>query len=720
MLNQQWTHRILILVVLLFTAWLRMWQLPEVPPGFFFDEAYNAMDTVWMLETRSPQIFFADNNGREPMYHFLAAFSVSLLGATPLAFRLVSAFTGIITIPLVYRWVTVLFANHPERRWLALMAATTFAFSFWHVLISRTAFRTILLPPFIMLTAWLFWYGWQKRSWLHLIMAGIVLGLSQYTYLPARLLPVLFGFFALIWIVAGKKQKSAYTLAAYSVQEPAISKVTARLRQTSDQQAIIIALAVMALISFTIFLPLGLFFLNNPTAFLMRSDQVFIWNSILQEKITLGEHLLKSLGMFVIARDLEWRVGLVGHLSFGWANTAAFLVGLIVAARHFRQSNYLFLLTGLSIFWIPALLSNEPVSAIRLSGILPFYYTMAALGFVWGINLINRRLVKPPAAQRTTLAVFALVFMINLWNTSYDYFVRWAKEADVYKGYHGPLVDLAQYLITESRQADILLPFNVYSQPTFRFMLYNQFDENTGNVPEPVPGRPVIFVDAKPQLNPWLYRVNSNAYVWLTRDEFGRGTAHISRQQPSANFTLTPTGESVPFPNRYTGDMVALLTPLETIEPALPLFKNWPDANPVNYNWNHQFQLLDYQILPDRPASGHSVLINLYWQLATTAQYDEYEILAQLVNQQGAVVGRTTITTKELFRWRERNAVISAQRSIDTSSLLAPGSYSLQLSLRTGGEFVPVYTPEGELLDNPVTLGTFHIIEDDTAPQPSN
>ena len=55
-------------------------RLAELPPGFWYDEAYNAMDSIWMLDTRSPTLYFIQSNSfREPLLLYLGAFSMALL-----------------------------------------------------------------------------------------------------------------------------------------------------------------------------------------------------------------------------------------------------------------------------------------------------------------------------------------------------------------------------------------------------------------------------------------------------------------------------------------------------------------------------------------------------------------------------------------------------------------------------------------------------------------
>jgi hypothetical protein len=521
-LTRQRLYRFLILMVILLASWFRLWRLSEVPPGFWFDEAYNAMDALWMVEARSPQPFFVGNNGREPMLHYLALASMSVLGASPFTLRLVSALIGIVTVPLAYRWILLLFRANRDRYWLAIIVAAGIACSFWHVLVSRTGFRAILLPFFIMLTAYLFWSGWQRQSLLYLALSGLTLGLSQYTYLPARLLPLLFVLFALIWSIAGQRGSS--------VHDP--------LGAARSPYFIWIGLGITAIVSAVVYLPLALFYWNDPADFVARTNQAFIWNEITAGKLTLTEHLLTALSAFAVGRDVEWEFGLVGQSSFGWVNIGLFWLGLVTSIKYVRRASYLFLLVSLLVLWFPALLSNKPVNSLRLLGFLSIYHTLGAIGVVSFVNTAIKRFNWPDYPMK--LLLFMLFLTYNLWFTSYNYFTYWANRPEVHKEYNGPLVDLTRYLMRESEHTDFLLPFSIYAHPSARLLLYDQFRETgIGSIP-PLSNRPLTFVDPKAALHIPLHEVRSSSYVWLTRSQTGEGTVYVSRQQPPANFTLTP------------------------------------------------------------------------------------------------------------------------------------------------------------------------------------
>jgi len=75
-------------------------QLGSLPPGLYRDEAYNGLDALAILDGHTP-LYFEANNGREPLFIYLLALPLALLGITPLALRLTSAIVGTLTIPAI-------------------------------------------------------------------------------------------------------------------------------------------------------------------------------------------------------------------------------------------------------------------------------------------------------------------------------------------------------------------------------------------------------------------------------------------------------------------------------------------------------------------------------------------------------------------------------------------------------------------------------------------
>ncbi len=202
-----------MLLVTLAAAALRLWHLDRLPPGLWYDEAVNGVDIRMVLAGRGLPIYFVANNGREPLFIYLQALSVALLGPTPFALRLVSAIAGILAVPAVYWCGRVLFggAPHDARRsrgdliqhWAPLIAAAALAVSYWHLSLSRLGLRAVLLPLTSTLAVGFFWKAWTGGRRRDYALAGVFLAAALYSYLAARLLPfVLLAFVALEAVLA--------------------------------------------------------------------------------------------------------------------------------------------------------------------------------------------------------------------------------------------------------------------------------------------------------------------------------------------------------------------------------------------------------------------------------------------------------------------------------------------------------------------------------------
>lgn len=703
--NQKGLYQALILLVILLATWLRLWRPTQAPAGFWHDEAYNAMDAIWMLDARLPQWFLISNTGREPMLHYLTIIPMSILGVTPFAFRIVVGWIGILTIPLLHRYVRTIFPIHSSREWIALFAVTGLATSPWHLLTSRIGYRAILVPFFVLVTLYFFWRGWRQKSLLYFMLAGLTLGLSQYTYLPARVFPLIFAVVILIWTFRQPKPtQEAVTPPTGSGQG---AKVNSFFKTLTGRQAGWLGLAIMAVVSFMVFLPMGLFFFNNPGAFNARTGQEFFLTRVNQGTLTIGRHLIRALSVFGAPYHPDWKIGFDNGL--GWLNIVPFWIGLVITVTKLYQPKYLLLLASLLVLWLPGALSEAPVHPYRLGGMLPIYYIIAAVGFVTMASPVVRLVRHKLTPFSIHLILFAFVLITGTASTTYNFFIRWANDPLVFEDLEGQLYDFTQHLLSESKDHDILLPFQIYAQPTVRMLLYDEFEETDTPVQMTTANRPVIFVEPKHNLTSQLHHVRSSAFVWLTRDEAGYGNAYISRQPPPDNLGLVPMGESLPFLNRYTHDIVALLTELKSIEPVVELFNDWPSFNRVSYSWGNIFQLVAWQVVPK--LSDSEIVINLYGHLLADASFKEVKFFVEIYDDRGESVEESSFSATELFRWRKGGAVINAQRAIRLSQKLPPGSYELRLSLIEGTRRVPAYLSDNNLVGDQVILGTFNISE---------
>ncbi len=369
-------------LILLIAAALRLVAFGDVPPGLYHDEAYYGLDAVDVLRGHF-SIYFPANNGREPLFIYLVAGMIGLLGRSPFALRLTSAFTGMLTVAATAAAGRALFSRR-----VGLLAAAVLAVTLWHVHLSRVGFRAVTLPLLIALTVWRGAVAARRgrnRDWL---TAGLLYGLSFYTYTAARFTPVALGLFGL------------YGLASCGPR---------RLRPHARGVGLAVLAAAVALI------PLALYTARHPEVVLGRPDQVSVFNPAISGGDpwgTLGRHVLRTMGMFFVRGDRIWRHNVPWRPVFDPLLGAAFLLGLVAAARRARRDPA----AGFALIWtaamaLPTVLAEDAPHFLRAVGMLPVLAFLPALG----LNYVSR------------LTLYVLL-LFSLLSTTRAYFGPYARD----------------------------------------------------------------------------------------------------------------------------------------------------------------------------------------------------------------------------------------------------------------------------------------------------
>ncbi len=434
---------------------LRLYRFDSVPPGICVDEGVNALDTLDLLAGKF-QVFFSDHFGREPLFIYLMAASIRLLGHTPVAVRLPSALVGVATIPLYYWCVTQVFYRRSDRRGLALLCAALMAVSFWHVMPSRFGMRAITLPLLTVLAFGLFWRALRTGRKADFCWAGVALGASQYTYLASRFLPVVIAVFALGWLLWHRREAG---------KQPQRGPAS-----LSIDRAMLVNLAVAAFAALLVFAPLAIHFIQVPHDFVARAETVSIFTmrgdtSLLKAFLTSA---WKHLAMFGIHGDDNVRYNLPGRPVFGPVGFALALVGLALAAWRFRRPEYGFLLVWLPTMLLPGILTaTEIPNSLRTLGTLPVAYIFPAIALGEGYSFLSKH---RPRLRWVAVAAAVVLVVGSACLTYRDYFLRWAPREDVYISFGGDYLDMARYLQT-SPEETVVVSTAYYQHPTLRFLV---------------------------------------------------------------------------------------------------------------------------------------------------------------------------------------------------------------------------------------------------------
>jgi 4-amino-4-deoxy-L-arabinose transferase-like glycosyltransferase len=186
-------HRYALLLLLLCAFWVRVADLSNAPPGLYYDEAAHGLDAlrVWQGEL---YIFFPTANGHEPLFTYLVAAFVRILGNTILAIRLPAAMLGVLAVAACYA-----LGRRLVGPWQALFAAALVAVTFWTMALSRIGYRANALPVFFLLWLLSFWACRGRHELRPYLVCGLLLGLMQYTYTAARFVPLLALILAWDW-----------------------------------------------------------------------------------------------------------------------------------------------------------------------------------------------------------------------------------------------------------------------------------------------------------------------------------------------------------------------------------------------------------------------------------------------------------------------------------------------------------------------------------------
>lgn len=483
------------LAIVLIAGVLRMWRLGDVPPGFQFDEAHNAIDAARFLDGIRP-LFLPDNGGREILLTWLHAPALAGLGRDHpvFAIRMVSAMIGTVTVTLVGVVIGLVFGN----RRLGWLAAAFLALMYWHLHFSRYAIRAILAPLWATGAIGAWWMatsggvggrrvqldqadgrdgaderdvagrdvsggsdgaerssriGLDRRplpTWLAWsIICGLCLAASVYSHPSGRLLPLILVAHAAFRLLGARGQGDGTSL----------------LERARPQLRALVTAGVTALV---VFVPLALFFARHPELFTGHASDVSLAAVAARDHDgSLGGALLANAwaiaGMFAAAGDpstfhnlpalpvydpltallAAFGAGvLLGHL-FGRGRQPS--SGAVASVRPSARAPGLdsdraaLVVAWLAVGLIPTLLSDRPPNYSRAIATVPIIALLPALGLLWVLpRLAVMRRAAARAADRRRMwdrAIIAIALVVAGAWTTWHHFVAFPEIDHVYYSY---------------------------------------------------------------------------------------------------------------------------------------------------------------------------------------------------------------------------------------------------------------------------------------------
>jgi 4-amino-4-deoxy-L-arabinose transferase-like glycosyltransferase len=628
--RQEWAAVTLILLV---ASALRLWALGEVPPGLAHDEVANWLIAGDILAGRHA-IYFTAAYGHEPLYQYLQAATVALFGDHWLGLRWPSAALGLLGIAATYILIRRLL-NAP----VALLTIAWLAVSFWPMLYARVALRAISLPFTAALAAYFLLRATSppaKPKATHWLLAGVLLGLSLYTYMAARILPaILLTFLAYLYLVRRSAAPPwshvlTFLLAATLVSTPLVAWLAthpgAEYRVTEVQE---------------------------PLDRLLAGDPSLLW-----------QNWVANLKFFTVTGDPWPRQNVPGRPVFADPISAAlFYAGLLIAVRRWNDPRYGFLLIWLAGALVPSVVTSVAPSSIRDILGLVVVFAFPALGLAeagrWLANQMARRMMQ---ARRVLFpALCTLLVAPCLFLTMRDYLFVWPQNDVVRFDYQADLTAVAHRLDELPPETAVAVAgLSVHSMDGPSLELATQRDIHDVRLCDtretlllPTGHDVWLFV---PQVIPFDDDLRERLLGWGAAVE----------ADPHASFA----GYRLP-------DDGALRRALEHVETTAAL----PDGAPVTLpiSFDEQMTLLGYEWPQRPPAPGESLTLLTYWRVERPTSRP-LQIFVHLLGDSDAPVAQHDGLGSPAVRWATGDRIIQ-KHAIRLPPDLAPGLYTLQLGL---------------------------------------
>ncbi len=438
-----------LLLILLIACYLRVVALDTLPNGWRDDEVIETTVHAQLILDGHYPLYFTQAAGQEPLYHYIAALFIGAMGKSLFVVRLVSAFLGLLSVAASYRLAKQFFGSL-----YALIVALLIAVSFWSLMWSRTKVRPIAELPLMLIGLSLLFKAISHQpstvSKKYIALAGILLGISFYTYFASLTIPVIISLFAFYLFLFHRASK---------------------LWRTT---------LIVLVIALIIYSPLGFSILNNA-----RSNEGMRLNSIADPLSAFAKgdaqyvirNTVTTLQMFITTGDPEWQSNIAGRPVFNIIGFLFFVAGIGICLWKWRDERYAFLLIWLIVGIAPAFVSVPAASLSHTITALPATYMIANLPITFflpqGIHPPALKGIPPfspndfgfrklPIAKveglrGVTFAIFAITLISSITLRDIpDYFFRWSSLPEVRFLYKSDLHEQAQKLKNAPPQTYIL------------------------------------------------------------------------------------------------------------------------------------------------------------------------------------------------------------------------------------------------------------------------
>ncbi|MBA3872984.1 MAG: glycosyltransferase family 39 protein [Anaerolineae bacterium] len=403
---------LLAVMLLLLGAALRMHMLNAAPVGFGNAEITDVQVTE-RVRQGGIEVFYDIGNGegREGLYNMVQAVFTSVFGNGLFGYKLLSLWIGMLVLAVVYALAQRLFG--PVVGVAALALLTT---NMWMVVLSHLTLRETVLPLLVALMLLILARTLAVYRGIHasvpdttvFVLLGVLLGLGFYIH-PVHLLIVLFSMIAIAFRLFSKQRLSSQNIGY-----------------------LLFSLLVMIIIA----MPYLISTVRLPN--LSGAVRIF-------DHYTIAENpplkaVADTIGAMLFVGDANPAHNLPGRPLIDLVSGLLVLVGVLTAARQWRNARYALLLIASVVLLPAAIFSRTTPDFLAFTPLLP----LVAIYFGLGISIVYRSVV--PSVRLAVVLGAVVLFAFNLGWSVGDLFTVWPAAPGVSRAYHVRAGRLAQYV----------------------------------------------------------------------------------------------------------------------------------------------------------------------------------------------------------------------------------------------------------------------------------
>jgi hypothetical protein len=664
---------------------VRFWQITQIPHALWVDEAWFAarardvargINYIPIATNPDVQLGAADS----PMQVYLSA-AIQLVGLPmPYSSRIASSVAGVITVGVLYPALAAMWqAEFGKRRaqWMALIATAIMAGLFTHVYASRVGMQYALTPMVTVLTLWFTWKALESSRFGWAAAAGIVLGLSQYSYEAARALPILVGILWLVAIVQTTGRSAGSSLGGLKSALHHNGALLARL-------AVMIGFLILAV------MPAALFYIRYPYVYYthtITTTRGVLEGGLFQMLVNILTNYGRVLWGISIRGDVMVGRNLVGRPMLDTFLSIFCWLGVLVAlyrARNSRASQTLLL--WLVVMLLPSAVSDQAPAFNRMLPVAPALAAFVALGMAW-VQHKAQQLPRPRLVQRSLGVLLAAGLAFSQAQSLYDYFVRWANNPRLFDALGMGPRRLADQALDLARTDQVYLTpaSEVFAQPVYDLLLEGSpVKALDGNVCLPLVDRPTRPVDYGVMLT-----TDHNSLPWLK--------------------ALYPAGREIGAIMHPDGYAYAVIFQVPAGAPGPT------PGNPTRTEFAGGPALIGYDLSNSSARPGESIELTLYWlgtgpsaeNLVSFIHIGKGRQSDPLVASHDAQICDAAYPTT---RWAEGEIILD-RHSLTIAEGMPGDTYEIAVGLYRASDRMrlDIVQSDRPALDNRVTVGTLTV-----------